>query len=50
MTNLTEFTSGGLTINLNFSDPLFISQGEMFDFVKIKLLKSYFMRPSKLLA
>ena len=31
MTNLTSFESNGITINLNFSDPLLISQGEIPD-------------------
>ena len=40
---LVEFTERGLHINLNFSDPLLVSQGEFADRVKIKLLRSYFL-------
>ena len=35
---------------MNFSDPILISQGDIADQVQIKLLKSYFMRPSTVLA
>ena len=34
-----------MTINLNFSDPILVSQGEIPDSVEIKLLKKYFLRP-----
>lgn len=50
MSNLTTFTPEGLMIKLNFSDPLLVSQGEYADSIKIKLLKSYFLQPSKILA
>lgn len=43
--NLTQFKPEGIKINLNFSDPLFVSQGGISDHVKIKLLKSFFMNP-----
>ena len=39
---VVEFKSSGLDIQLDFSDPLLISQGEVPDQVKIKLLKSFF--------
>ena len=45
VSDLTEFTPKGIQINLNFSDPLFVSQGEMADHVRIKLKKEYFMSP-----
>lgn len=45
--NLTQFTEGELQIKLNFSDPLLISQGiDQADVIVIRLLKSYFLRPS----
>ncbi len=50
MSNLTTFTPEGLNIQLNFSDPLLVSQGEYADFIKIKLLKSFFLQPSQILA
>ena len=43
---LLTFKEWGLVLNLNFSDPLLISQGEVADKVKIKLLRSYFLTPS----
>ena len=43
MSNLTTFTSDGISIHLNFSDPILISQGFDADKVRIKLLKSYFL-------
>ena len=43
--NLTDFSPAGVTIKLNFSDPLLVSQGYDNDLVKIRLLKSYFMEP-----
>ena len=43
ITNLTTFKAGGISINLNFSDPLLVSQGESADLIKINLLKSYFL-------
>ena len=39
---VVEFKSSGLDIQLDFSDPLLISQGEVPDQVIIKLLKSFF--------
>ena len=42
-TNLTHFTAEGIELQLNFSDPLLISAGENADFIRIKMLKSYFM-------
>ena len=45
VSNLTSFSESGISINLNFSDPILISQGEVSDKVFIKLLKSYFMQP-----
>ena len=39
---VVEFKSSGLDIQLDFSDPLLISQGEIPDRVAIKLLKSFF--------
>ena len=44
--NVTEFTKDGLRINLNFSDPILISQGQEADVIVIKLLKSYFLNPN----
>ena len=35
---------------MNFSDPILVSQGDEFDQVRIKLLKSYFMTPSSYLS
>ena len=31
ISNLTSFESHGITINLNFSDPVLVSQGEISD-------------------
>ena len=45
--NLTDFSETGVTINLNFSDPLLISAGESADQVRIKMLKSYFLKPKE---
>ena len=42
---MTDFSSEGLTIRLNFSDPLLVSQGEFKDQIRIKLHKSYFLTP-----
>ena len=50
MSNLTEFESGSIRIKLNFSDPIFVSQGYEKDQVRVRLLKSYFTTPSKLKA
>ena len=50
MSNLTSFTSWGIDINLNFSDPILVSQGENADKIRIKLLKSYFLVPDPLLS
>lgn len=40
--SIAGFTSAGISVNLNFSDPLLISQGEVPDSVEIRLLKSFF--------
>lgn len=48
--DLVNFDSGGIQINLNFSDPILISQGSEADTVVIKLLKSYFLKPDPVLA
>ena len=48
--NLVELDPYGIHIQLNFSDPLFVSQGRTADKVKIRLLKSYFLMPSPVLA
>ena len=48
LSNLTNFESGGISIYLNFSDPLLISQGPDADKINIKLLKSYFLQPDPL--
>ena len=45
--NLTSFSQTGVTINMNFSDPLLISAGEYADQVRIKMLKSYFFQPKE---
>lgn len=45
MSNLTTFTNDGININLNFSDPILVSQGKTADKIKINLLKSYFLVP-----
>lgn len=50
MSNLTAFTSYGININLNFSDPVLVSQGETADKIQIKLLKSYFLLTDPLLS
>ena len=47
---MTEFREDGLRINLNFSDPILISQGQEADVVVIRLLKSYFLNPNPMLA
>ena len=39
---MAEFTPAGLTIQLDFSDPLLVSQGDEPDQVNIRLLKSFF--------
>lgn len=44
--NLTSFEPDGIRINLNFSDPLLVSQGEDADVIVIKLRKSYFLNPN----
>ena len=48
--NMVNFDSRGVQINLNFSDPLLISQGQEADTLVIKLLKSYFLRIDPVLA
>ena len=50
MSNLTKFTNSGININLNFSDPILVSQGEIADKIRVKLLKSYFLVPDPLLS
>lgn len=50
MSNLTTFTNDGISINLNFSDPILVSQGETADKVQINLLKAYFLVPEPNLA
>ena len=45
ISNLTRFEPDGISVNLNFSDPILISQGAKADKIRIKLLKSYFMMP-----
>ena len=45
VSNITEFTEKGIEIRLNFSSPLFVSQGEVADQVSVKLLKEFFMKP-----
>ena len=45
LSNLTEWTSAGVTIQLNFSDPLLVSQGMFKDQIKVKLHKHYFLNP-----
>lgn len=47
---ILHFDERGIQIYLNFSDPLFVSQGDEADRVKIRLLKSYFMQASPVLA
>lgn len=44
--NLAKFTSSGIEIHLNFSDPLFVSQGEVADQVRIKLQREFFLNPN----
>lgn len=46
---MVRFESNGIQINLNFSDPLLISQGQKADQVVIRLLKSYFLRSDPVL-
>lgn len=46
--NLTDFTPNGINIQLNFSDPLLISQGDEADSLRIKMLKSFFLIPDQL--
>ena len=41
--NLTSFREDRLTIKLDFSDPILVSQGLQADQVSIRLLRSYFM-------
>ena len=48
LSNLTDFTSAGLKIRLNFSDPLLVSQGESRDQIVVKIHKQYFMNPNPL--
>ena len=48
--NLTTFSEGNLQINLNFSDPMLVTQGEDADVVVVRLLKSYFLNPDAHLA
>ena len=43
LSNLTDFTPEGIRIKLNFSDPLFVSQGDKADQVRVKLLKEFFL-------
>ena len=43
--NLTEFSNEGITIQLEFSDPLLISASKA-DLVNIKLKKDYFLSPN----
>lgn len=50
MQNIVSFNNRGVQINLNFSDPMLVSQGQEADTVVIKLLKSYFLRPDPVLA
>jgi hypothetical protein len=40
---LIAFTSAGLQIQLNFSEPLLVSQGEIADRVIVKLNKAFFL-------
>ena len=47
--NVTTFTPAGISIHLNFSEPLLVSQGEQADQVRIRLLKDFFLRPDPLL-
>jgi len=41
---LLEFTSAGIKIQISFGDPLLVSQGETPDRIKVRLLKSFFTR------
>ena len=50
MSNLTTFTNHGISIHLNFSDPILVSQGYNADKLRIKLLKSYFLVADPLLS
>ena len=39
---MAEFTPEGISIQLDFSDPLLVSQGDEPDQVNIRLKKSFF--------
>ena len=43
---LTSFNETGVTIQMNFSDPILISQGFEPDQLQIKLRKAFFLQPS----
>ena len=45
ISNLTDFTESGIRINMNFSDPILVSQSEDADQVKIRIKKDFFMTP-----
>ena len=44
--SITEFTSAGLSVQLDFSDPLLVSHGDSPDEVTVKILKSFFTETS----
>ena len=37
----------GIKINLDFSSPLLVSAGDIADKVRIKMLKSFFLKPQE---